>query len=183
MKTLFLLLLAAPVIAATPLSDATDELDRGVTAVSTTTDELTNDVNDLIDKYKLTNAGKCALLVIGNSSTNSMPVYFVPGPIPITALQADVMVGPGVIASSVTAGPEAIARDKGVQSGPIAGGRRFILFGININNLAAGNVANVSFDMSGASAGPHIIALTNFNASNATGADVPMCVTTGVITK
>lgn len=140
-------------------------------------------VTTLADKYRLTNAGRCALLVAGTSSSNSVPIYFIPGPLPVAALQADVIVGPGITISDISAGPETLAVRKDVQSAPISGGQRFILFGLNTNSLITGNAANVSLNLTGASIGPHIIALTNFVASSASGNDVPLCVTTGVINK
>lgn len=170
-------------VIASPLSDAVNQVDIDATAIGTTTANLSQDVKDLASKYRMTNGGKCALLVLGTGSAGSVPIYFIPGPIPISGLDADIIVGPGITVTGITAGPEATAQGKGVQGAPVPGGERFIIFGINSNNLGAGNVANVSFDLTGASIGNHIVALTNFDAGSAAGMSVPLCVTTGVITK
>lgn len=170
-------------LTASALSDAVGEVDQRATEVSSATANLSQDVSDLIAKYKLTNAGKCALLVAGTSSTNSSSIYFVPGPTPVSALQADVIASSSITITGIMTGMDADAMGKSVSSSPVPGGRRFLLLGFNQNIVGPGNIAMVMLDTSQASAGGHILALTNFSASGPDGNAVPMCATTGVITK
>lgn len=180
----WILLLLFPIMAqATTLPDAVNKLNSAVTNLEGTTGDLSGDVTGLLDKYLMTNGGKCPLLVVGVGSGSSLPISFIPGPQPIAGLQADVIVGPGLTITSIVEGPATQSAGKTIQSAPVPGGQRFLLFGLNQNILGTGEIATVNFDVTGASAGPHIIALVNFVAANADAIGVPLCVTTGVITK
>lgn len=167
---------------ASALSDAVVTLSSSTDAASRATTVLDADVSDLIAKYRMTNAGDCALLVIGNSSNNSAPIYFIPGPTPAVVLQADLIVGPGITITEIDGGPAATAAGKNVQSAPIPGGERFIVSGTRAS-IGAGQIGTVNFDLTGAAVGSHIVAITNFVGGDALANDIPMCVTTGVITK
>lgn len=163
---------------ADPLSDTVNNIESQVAVTSTTTIDLVRVVGDIINKYKLTNAEKCALLIIGTSATNSVPIYFVPGPKPISALQADINSSPLLVAN-VTIGPEGIKAGKTISRTA----NRFLVLGFNQTSLVPGTIAIAEFDTSWAGTGNYAISLTNFSASSPDGITVPICVTSGILTK
>jgi hypothetical protein len=168
-----------------PLSDAVNANEAEITEVSTETIDVSKNASPPIKNYPLTNAGACALLVVGVSSGSSVPISFIPGPIPISGLQGDIIESPDLMAMgiTITPGPVALNAGKTVSSSPITNGERFIVVGFNQSPLGSGVIANAAIDTSMAVAGPHMLALVNFTASSPAGNTVPMCVTTGVITK
>lgn len=163
------------------ISSALDETVNGIegqtTSISSTTANLSTDVLNLIRKYKMTNAGQCALLVIGTSTSSSVPVYFIPGTDPVAGLQADIV--SSVPVTNVAIGPE------GSQAGKQVGwnNQRFLVFGINSTPLIAGTLAVISLDTSKIPPGFNSISLANFLASDANANLVPLCVTSGEIFK
>lgn len=180
----FLVSLAAsasrPAIA-TPLSNAVSGVENAATDVSARTTLLSGDLSGIIERYRLTNAGKCALLVVGSNSSDLVPINFIPGPTPIAGVQADILTD--VPITMVMSGPAADAAGKTISTSQVPGGRRFILIGFNQNVLGAGTAVVVHYDATQAPAGSHTVTLANFSATSADGHVIPLCITTGVITK
>jgi hypothetical protein len=180
-KLLLSLILVAVTVHATELSDSIQEVNDAAVDVSSKTDVLEEDVSTLIDRYRMTNAGKCALMVSGLVSDGMLPITFIPGQIPIAGLQSDVITD--IPITMVMAGIASDAAGKTVSSSNVPGGKRFIVVGFNQSSIRAGDVVMLHYDPSVASVGDHAVTLTNFSASDPNGRVVPICVTSGVITK
>lgn len=170
-------------VGATELSDALDNANSNLTGTKGKTQALSLEVNEALKRYQLTNAGKCALLILGISSSSSVPVYFIPGPQAIAGLQFDILDGEGIKIVNAVGGADLAAMGKQISSAQITGGRRSLLIGLNQNVFSSGNIAILTFDTSTASKGSHNLILTNFVAVSPAGSVVPLCVTSGVITK
>jgi hypothetical protein len=181
MSAVMLAALASQPAISSPLSDEIQNAGTETTIVSSDTANVSKDAGRIIEQYKLTNADNCAMLVVGVSTTNSVPIYFIPGPIPIGGIDGDLM--SDIPITGITTGPEAALDGKNVSGAPIAGGERFIVFGVNLTNMTAGAIAIASLDTSNSTAGPHILSLANFGAADTKGNSVPLCVTTGIVTK
>lgn len=177
------LILIAGALHADPFSDAVNQNSADGLAVQTANQKLNQDVLTFKQKYALTNAGACALLIIGNSSSGVIPVSFIPGPTPIDGLQGDIVTTPQIPVLTAITGPAATAAGKQVAANQLPGVERFLVFGINANAIGAGVIATINFDTSQVTNGTHVVSLTNFIASDALGNEVPLCATTGVLTK
>lgn len=123
-----------------------------------------------------------ALLSVGIASGTikspiTLPVNFIPGPVPIAALQATVLIGSSITVSSVSAGPSATTSGKSVSSA----GNLFLIFGLNQNPIIQGNVANLSLTIGALPKGFYTVTLTNPIASDANGNSVLMNTISGTI--
>lgn len=178
--TVLAALLSRPTVAKT-LPEATQDIEETTDQLSTTTNQLQAHTSSLINKYFLTNAGKCAIMIAGLSSNGILSISFIPGPTAIAGLQADVLTD--VPLTMVMAGTAASAAGKTVSSSAVSGGRRFLLVGFNQTALGVGEAVMIHYDDSQSASGDHPVALTNFSATDPNGRTVPICVTSGVITK
>lgn len=181
MKTFLTVVLLSQIASATPLSDAIDEADSATKRTMTATAELGGGVSELMGRYLMTNAGACALLIAGLNSDGMLAISFIPGPTPISGLQADILTD--VPIAMVMPGPATDAAGKFLSSSALPDGRRFLIVGFNQNAIGSGEVAMAHYDILKVTPGPHRVSLVNFSASSPDGIEVPLCATSGVITK
>lgn len=181
------LILITGALHADPFSDAVNQNSADGLAVQTANNKLGQDVASFKAKYALTNADACALLIIGNTTSGTVPVSFIPGPTPIVALQGDIVTTPQIPVLTVTTGPAATAAGKTVFTNQLPGAERFIVLGLDQTGVSSaigvGLIASINLDVSQVTNGSHVVSLTNFVAGDAAGNSVPLCVTTGVLTK
>ena len=83
----------------------------------------------------------------------------------VSSLQFDVVLPNGVSNPTVTAGAAAKAAEKSVQSSPVAGGLRVLVFGVNQKTIASGAVATIHLATSKSASGAQPIQLQGVIAS------------------
>ena len=146
-------------------------------AVST----LGADENALIQRYHLTNANQCNLLVVA-VSTASIPINFVASTSPITDVQADLLFSSSFTITSSVIGPAGTAAGKSVQVSAIPGGERVIVFGLNQTPIGSGLLATLTYSaVANTPKGVYPISIANLAASDAGGNSKLLCGVSGAI--
>lgn len=136
-------------------------------------------------RLSATNETQAVLLVAGivsgaSGSQVTVPVTIIPGQFVPTAIQADFLLPPGVTFVSATAGPAATSAGKNIQTAVITGGVRLLVVGLNQTVMSQGVVATLSLTL-GPNKTTYPIPMTNPVASDATGHEQPIAVTSGLI--
>lgn len=136
-------------------------------------------------RLSATNETQAVLLVAGivsgaSGSQVTVPVTIIPGQFVPTAIQADFLLPPGVTFVSASAGSATTSAGKTVQTAVITGGFRVIIAGLNQTIFPQGVVMNVIFAL-GPNKTNYPIPMTNPVASDATGHEQPIAVTSGLI--
>jgi hypothetical protein len=134
-----------------------------------------------------TNQGQGVLAVVGVTTvkagtSGSIPITLIPGQFLPTDVQFDVLIPTGVVFVSAIAGPSSTAANKLVQSAPVTGGVRIIVFGLNQTPLTQGVVVTLTLT-AGSSIAKILypISIINPAASNLNGQALPFCVTSGIV--
>lgn len=159
------------------------DLQSRINALQSTVTQLTLDVSALLTKFHMANVGDCGLLVgdvvAGSTGTTvSVPLTFIPGPTPISAIQGDVFLPAGWSITGITAGPAATASGKTVSFSSSTA----IIFGLNQTPIPPGVLAIAGVrPASSAKKGLYPFELHNAAASDPNGASAPLCTTSGEI--
>lgn len=127
------------------------DLQAKIADLSAKTTTLETSVATLLaDQKKLmasTNLDKSSLFVVGVSTGNvagskvTIPLSFLAGPVPVSAIQADLVLSSSFSVVSITVGPAATAAGKSVQSNIAGQSARLIIFGVNQTPMSSGVVA------------------------------------------
>lgn len=136
----------------------------------------------LVQKYHLTNAGTCPLFVVAPTTTTTLNLNFIPGPVPIAGVQADIVLPASTTVTAVAIGPAGSAAGKSVSTSVVGGNERVLIFGLNQTAIGAGTVAVATLS-STLPKGTYQLPLTNFTATDASGQGVPLCGVSGLLTK
>lgn len=164
----------------------TDDLDSAIGGLEQQVDVTTTAGKKAGDLLNQTNATQSALFVgsimtAHAGDTVSFPITLIPGPVPISALQADVLLSSGISIVSMTAGAAALDAGKTVSfsgnpSNPV------LVFGINRNTIGDGVVVIVTLKLDPSlGAGLYPVIFSNPVASGPDGKSLPMCVTSGIV--
>jgi hypothetical protein len=180
-KTLFLLFLVSVARAENAqLNNAITSVSSQTITLTATVGALSQDEATLINKYHLTNAGQCALLVVGVSTGATVPVSFLPTTSTTTAVQADFTFSSSFTVTGAAIGPAGTAAGKSVSINNVNGVTKFIVFGLNQTPIGPGVLATLSVS-STAPPGIYPITLTNLVASDPVGNTTLLCGTSGAI--
>jgi hypothetical protein len=130
------------------LEKAIDDLTVKLSSANSELDKLSQTQARLLDTFKLTNAGKASLLVIGVSTGTpganmTLPISHINGPSPVVAIQFDLVIPASFTVVNVTAGPALVAADKQVAFNMVNGKLRVIAWGMNENAIGTGVVVNI----------------------------------------
>lgn len=136
-------------------------------------------------RLSATNETQAILLVAGvisgaAGSSVTLPVIVIPGQFAAASIQADFLLPQGVTFVSASDGSATTSGGKSISTNVITGGFRLIIFGLNQTLLTQGVVANVTLSL-GPNKTIYPIPMTNPVASDATGHQQPMAVTSGLI--
>lgn len=178
----------------TPLQADNAKLNSAIATLSAQTTALQNSVTTLsknqialIQKYHLTNAGQCALLVVGVSTGtagNTIPVTlsFLPSASTTTAVQVDLFVSSSFTMTGTAIGPAGMASGKSVQTSSVNGGTRVLVFGLNTTPIGPGILATLTYSsVAGMPKDFYPITPANITASDPNGLSSLICATSGAI--
>ncbi len=158
------------------LSDEISSVTTESNQVQTEVNALSSDTGELVNKFKLTNAANCPLLVVGTSAS-PVTVNLIPESFSVAGLQADFTLPSGFAITGITPGPVATSAGKSVQFSQVGNVWRVLLFGINQTILDPGPLFTMT--ISGTGTGTFPITLSNLTATDANGNGVFLCGTTG----
>lgn len=167
------------------LQNEINKLNVKVSELQSKSSALSQDQSKLIGRFKMTNASKSALLVVGVSTATrnqdvQIPISFIPGPDPISGLQQDIVWPSSFTVVSLVAGPAATAAGKLVQTNTVDGIVRMLVFGLNQTAIGEGVIAVVTLRANSiAPNGTHPITTCNPSASDGNGMPVSMSLTSG----
>lgn len=148
---LLIFTLHSPATAATraELQEKIIALASALTTANAKVNELSLSQARLIDVFKLTNAGKASLWVIGVATGTpganmTLPISHLNGPDPISALQFDLVIPASFTVVNVTAGQAALDAGKVAQYAMVNGNTvRVMVYGMNQNAIGTGVLVNV----------------------------------------
>lgn len=113
---------------------------------------------------------------------SELPIYFKPGPSPIASIQFDVMLSTGLAIASAETGIAAQAAQKSIQTNPVPGGFRIIVFGLNSNIINAGPIVTLKVAvMPTVTSNKPIISIGALAASSPLGSAISITAKNGLI--
>jgi hypothetical protein len=116
-------------------------------------------------------------------TTVTVPILWKAGTIPVSTVQFDIQLPSGITFNSITAGAAATASSKSVQSAPVSGGVRAIIFGLNQNQIPTGVLANLKLDVATtASSGKKALPIIGIVGSDPAGTSVALIGVSGSVT-
>lgn len=126
-----------------------------------------------------------SLLSIANQTATlpkafDVPVNFDPQTDSVAGVQFDFAIPAGTTFNSVSLGPTGTAAAKQIQSAPVTGGIRVIIFGLNTTTIAKGVVATIN--LTPKTAGKPVFSLSNVSASTPAGQAVTIQTSVGTLT-
>jgi hypothetical protein len=129
-----------------------------------------------------------ATLTVGSAAgiagtTAVLPITLTPGTASISMLQFDLMFASSFAYSASSTGAAAAAAGKNAAASPISGGVRVLVFGLNMNTIGAGAIANVQLTISaGAPIGSSPMTISGIIASDPAAIAVAVSGSSGSIT-
>jgi hypothetical protein len=185
---LALIFISKPVISEdAQLNAAITNVSSETAILSASVTTLSQDETTLIQKYHLTNAGQCGLLVVGISTGTAggvvqVPISFLPSSGATTAVQVDLLISSSFTITGATIGPAGAAAGKSVQISKVGAVTRVLVFGINTTPIGAGILATLTLSsLAGTPKSICPITMTNIVASDAVGNTSLLCGTSGAV--
>lgn len=178
-----IILCSGGIVYASPESD----LDARITTLQNAVSALQTDQPAAFTKFKQilaeANQPDCVLMVADVVSsavgTVALPVTLIPGTFSPAGIQADFSFPSSISFVSATLGPIPSGEGKSIQTNIVGGALRVIVFGLNQTPITEGVDFTLTFKTT--VKGQFPITISNPVASDASGNQLPLCLTSGIV--